>query len=368
MRAEPRPWRPHATRAAVVGGIVVLAIFTGVLVAFPVADLFGGRDRVALSAVLLTTAVALHVFVVLHVLRPRRDDRAVVPAVLAETALWLLLMANGSQWVGVPVLGLSDVLLVTRGRLRLIVAAVTVGVYVALALTAGESWYVVLSFLIASGVLYTQTVLVRAGNELERTRADLARLAVGQERLRLARDLHDTLGHSMSVALLKLDLAARLRDRDPDRAAAELTSVSGVLRSAVADMHAVVENMRDVSLRQEIDSSAGALASAGVAVTVAADTDVGGPLADTLSWVVREAVTNVIQHSYATRCTIGLARVGDRIELTVSNDGVPTRAGARPGGRGITGMTERMDAVGGSLSTVVTADGEFVLRASAVLT
>jgi two-component system, NarL family, sensor histidine kinase DesK len=196
-------------------------------------------------------------------------------------------------------------------------------------------------------------------------RIELARVAISQERLRVARDLHDTLGRSISVALLKLELAERLTGRDADRATVEAVEARELLHSAMHEMQDIVVGMRDVSLRREIESACSLLSSAGVDVIKKIDdSGMDGMIADAVSWVVREATTNVVRHSAATWCQLTLTREDGLIQMLVVNDGVPSdRPGPGTAGNGVRGMRERMAALGGSLSIRAEASGEYVLLA-----
>jgi two-component system, NarL family, sensor histidine kinase DesK len=211
---------------------------------------------------------------------------------------------------------------------------------------------------------------------LRRARGELARLAVSEERLRIARDLHDVLGQRLSAVALKSELAGRLVRRDPDRAEAELTEIAAVAREALAEVRATVSGYRDTSLAGEVRTAASLLRAASVATTVSG-VPVGLPSAveQAAAWVVREASTNVVRHAKAARCRVVLGRQPDGLLVEVADDG-PTAGGGgpaggrdRPGtgdpvapGNGLTGLRERVDALGGRL-TVGPVDGWFTVRA-----
>jgi two-component system, NarL family, sensor histidine kinase DesK len=199
---------------------------------------------------------------------------------------------------------------------------------------------------------------IRAKIELNRARAELARLAVSEERLRIARDLHDLLGQRLSAVSLKAELAARLVARDPDAAVAEMTSVAEVARAALEDVRRTVSGYRSVSLAGEVETARALLTAADVRLVTDLPADpLPEPIEECAAWVVREATTNVVRHAAARTCRI--AARSQAVE--VRNDGrTPVDVVA---GSGLSGLAERVAAAGGTLWTG--AEGEwFVVRAS----
>ncbi|WP_232306566.1 sensor histidine kinase [Thermobifida cellulosilytica] len=190
-----------------------------------------------------------------------------------------------------------------------------------------------------------------------------ARLAVSEERLRFARDMHDLLGHSLSGIAVKSELAARLAARDPERAAAEMAEVQQIAREALREVRAAVSGYRSVDLAEELASVRSVLTAAGVRTTVTGSAAALPEQSRSLvAWLVREGATNVLRHSSARRCDITLVERDRSCVVEVYNDGV------RPGretvfGNGLTGLSERVAAVGGTLSATGTGDGGFLLRA-----
>ncbi|QIK75082.1 sensor histidine kinase [Nocardioides piscis] len=185
---------------------------------------------------------------------------------------------------------------------------------------------------------------MRVFSELDQ-KSDEARseLALVAERDRVARDVHDVLGHSLTALAIKAELAARLIDVDPDRARAELESIQETARLALAEVRATVGGLRAANLEAELAAAPLVLADAGV------ETHLVGDLADTdprhralLAWVLRESVTNVVRHARATRVEIRLAPDG----LEVCDDGGGMHG---PEGNGLRGMRERVSAAGGRL-------------------
>jgi two-component system, NarL family, sensor histidine kinase DesK len=196
--------------------------------------------------------------------------------------------------------------------------------------------------------------------QLQEARGEVARLAAGEERLRIARDLHDLLGHTLSLIVLKSEVAARLADRDPGRSLGEIKDIESVARQALADVREAVSGYRRRSLTDELDNARGVLAAAGVDLTV---TTSGSPLPDQLDglfgWAVREGVTNIVRHARARRATIAVARRDTGAVLEISDDGVgATTDGA---GSGLAGLGERVTAAGGSLAAGPGPHGGFRL-------
>jgi two-component system, NarL family, sensor histidine kinase DesK len=199
--------------------------------------------------------------------------------------------------------------------------------------------------------------------ELSEARETVARLAASQERLRLARDMHDLTGQSLSMITLKSELALRLLGRlpagpDRDRARDEIEQVGAVSRQTLHDIREAISGYRRPTLAVEIITARAALESAGIAPQDDAELTLLSGTFDpdaeaALAWCLREAVTNVVRHSGARTCHIRLARRGGTLSLEVRDDGrghvgaEPT--GAEPTGAGLRGMSERLGAVGGSL-------------------
>ncbi|MYS38178.1 MULTISPECIES: sensor histidine kinase [unclassified Streptomyces] len=200
--------------------------------------------------------------------------------------------------------------------------------------------------------------LVRTTIELREARATVAQLAANEERLRLARDLHDLLGHSLSLITLKSELAGRMLPDQPERAAAQVADIEQVSRQALVDVRSAVTGYRRPTLPGELAGARTALAAAGIAADVPADVPDGVPekVEEVLAWGLREAVTNVVRHSGAHRCTVTLAPRqtldGRVLELTVADDG--RGAAGTPPGNGLTGLTERLATVEGTLGTRAT--------------
>jgi two-component system sensor histidine kinase DesK len=217
-------------------------------------------------------------------------------------------------------------------------------------------------------VTFGLTRLSQVIRALHDTREELGRMAVAAERLRFARDLHDLLGYSLSAITLKGELVHRLIPTAPERAAAEIEEVLVISRQSLADVRAVASGYRSLSLADEIRAAGSTLASAGIEAHTEARTGPVDPRVDTvLATVLREAVTNILRHSNATRCAIDAVRDGARVRLTVANDGVTPGYvdDAANGGSGLENLDVRLRSVGGSLARVRESATTFVLVAEA---
>ncbi|MBW4095249.1 MAG: sensor histidine kinase, partial [Acidobacteria bacterium] len=180
---------------------------------------------------------------------------------------------------------------------------------------------------------------------LRATQHELADVAVSEERNRVARDIHDILGHSLTVITVKAELAGRLIDAEPERAKQEIAEVEDLSRGALADVRATVSGYRGVTITGELANAHQALEAAGIeAVLPGATESVRSKDRELFGWVAREGVTNVIRHSGATRCRISVA--ADHIYI--DDDGVGPGSGNAEG-NGLSGLAERAVASGGSI-------------------
>jgi two-component system, NarL family, sensor histidine kinase DesK len=213
------------------------------------------------------------------------------------------------------------------------------------------AYYLVITVL-GGLALYGSTRLVGVLDQLNAARIELAELAVGRERLRLSRDLHDLLGHSLSAVSLKGDLAIRLLPTDTERARTEIESLTGLARATLRDMRAVARDEHAVSLSSEVDAAVAVLEAAGVTTQV--DIDLPGlpaGLEVVLAWAVREATTNVLRHSDAGECLVTASRRAGTVRLEIVNDGTTaaqTPVGHVGDGNGLAGLSERARSVAGN--------------------
>jgi two-component system, NarL family, sensor histidine kinase DesK len=205
-----------------------------------------------------------------------------------------------------------------------------------------EHWFFVPILLMVGVATAVSRVLEQRGTAHQEIAGEMALVA---ERERVARDVHDVLGHSLTVVTIKAELAERLVDADPERAKAELAQIQSLTREALAEIRATVAGLRVARLGDEITSAGAALADAGVSGQLPADPSVVDPRHRiVLAWVLREAVTNVVRHSGATSCAVGF---GPR-SMSVTDNGLG--CSGRPEGNGLRGLRERVAAAGGTLN------------------
>lgn len=230
--------------------------------------------------------------------------------------------------------------------------------------------YLVISTALTGLVVYGLTRLTDLVREVHEARAEVARMAVNQERLRFARDLHDLLGYSLSAISLKCELITRLVVNNPERARDEIASVLGVSRQALADVRMVASGYRDMSLASEAESVVSVMAAADVRAEVDIDCGRLHPLVDTvLATALREGVTNILRHSKVQSCLIRATVYGETVELVLENDGVDAIGLSDSGdrGSGLGNLDARLTAIGGVLSAGVESEGRFRLTARAPL-
>lgn len=223
----------------------------------------------------------------------------------------------------------------------------------ALVLAVGQPGDYMFIVFIMVGVFVVNMVtsaLMEADSRSRRIGQDLA---VVSERERVARDVHDVLGHTLTVVAVKAELAERLLDIDPERSRSEIAEIRGLVRGALADVRATVGGLRGTDFRTQIQALEITLAGAGLDVEV----ETGDPaaidphLVVPLGWVLREAGTNVLRHARATRCHIRL----EPGRLSIEDDGVGLAG--KPAGNGLLGMRERMDDAGARLAVGAAAAG-----------
>ncbi|MDJ0909833.1 MAG: sensor histidine kinase [Woeseiaceae bacterium] len=187
----------------------------------------------------------------------------------------------------------------------------------------------------------TQSALGKSREEAEH----LARIA---ERERIARDLHDTVGHSLSVIALKSDLAAQLAETDAPDAAAEMREINSVARQSLSEIRATLSGFWELSLDAELRALECSIKEAGIESEISiAQHDLAAPIETALAMCFREAVTNVIRHSEAIRCSLSLVQDGDEIVGVVNDNGI---GGQFQPGNGLTGMRQRVEQMHGSLT------------------
>ncbi|GAA1326183.1 sensor histidine kinase [Pseudonocardia xinjiangensis] len=339
---------------------------------YPGYDLVTGQHS---TAARVAGGVGLVVFVVLYLpallAGPFRDETE--PAPVPHIVACALLAAGLSVGMGLTWTTLLVYTSQLTGAALRRSAGVPAVVLVAVLTAATHSWMAAGLPSVAWAAGYTLVIglyavafrwIAETFRELDRARSELARLAVAEERLRFARDLHDLLGHSLSVIALKSELASRLLDRDPARAGAEVRDIEAVSRQALAEVREAVSGYRgSADLAAELRRARSALAAAGVAAEIDEPAAALPPDVEALlAWTVREGTTNIVRHSGASRVTIRVCTDGARAEVELLDDGTGGRGtGDQAGGNGLHGLAERVTAAAGALEAGAAPGGGFRL-------
>jgi two-component system sensor histidine kinase DesK len=331
-----------------------------VFLVFPVIALVGAPRplwQVVVGLVLVVVFAVAYVLGSSHLERMGRRGPSTTRGAVAYLALLLACTVGSALIIGANSLGFLP-FVVAFGMFALpILPAVGLGVVAtvvagtaAVVTDPGEGTWSVAIIVFAVGVMTGGVrVVADRGEQYERMSRDLA---IVEERERVARDVHDVLGHSLTVVTVKAELAERLVDLDPERAKGELAEIQALSRQALAEIRATVGGLRVARLSDELASARTALAGAGIEAHVPGDPSVVDPRHRTvLAWVLREATTNVVRHSDADECWVELATN----RLTVRDDG--RGLGERPEGNGIRGLRERVGAAGGRLSIETGPEG-----------
>jgi two-component system sensor histidine kinase DesK len=336
-------------------------------IGFPLADLASDPPGTA-ELVVVVAGVAAFAAIYLWLMMPGPLDRT--PRVrLGITALFSLSVAlslgDDPRWLLLFIYTAAAAGMLLSGRERTVaVAMCPIGLAAVGAATgydAGVTFSLAISALAIGFMMSAFSRLITANAQLRAARQEIARLAVTDERLRFARDLHDLLGHSLSVIALKSELAGKLVASSPERAGQELADIRTVSQQALAEVREAVVGYRRVALAAELAGARAALTAAGI------DCEVGEPevalpeeTESVLAWAVREGTTNVVRHSRASRCSI-CVRAGERdAEVEVVDDGVGPN-GSREGA-GLAGLVERAERVQGHVETGPRPGGGFRLR------
>ena len=231
-----------------------------------------------------------------------------------------------------------------RGAVPVVaVSALAALVVPALWWDTGPGWIQAVMVVFTVLTVYAFTEIANANRALVEARAEVARLASEAERTRIARDLHDLLGHSLTAITVKSNLARRLAAGGSAAVLDEITEVEQLSRQALADVRAAVDGYREVTLAGELARGRELLRAAGVAADLPTALDlVDGAHQELFGWVVREGLTNVVRHARATRCTVTFAAAA----VEVRDDGV---GGAATWGSGLAGLRERVAVAGGAV-------------------
>ncbi|MFI6516136.1 sensor histidine kinase [Spirillospora sp. NPDC050679] len=366
--------QPRIPRPTVIAAIIVamtLTALAGLLLSPFWYELFDRRDlgRIAVAAVLCAAVFGLYGRLLwLNLMRRTAPvHRLGLAAIMAASWALPALLGPGHGWGNALMLPVGLIAVVLPVREATIVAAAATAatpVYgMVLGLPLLSAVYQLAAVPMATFSGYVQVWFFHVVQELQEARAELARSAVGEERMRFARDLHDVLGHSLQAVALRAEVAERFLDRDPGRVRKELTEIQTMARDSVRDVREVVRGYRTTSLRTELDGVSAVLRAAGIVCDrPGVDADLPAHVHEPLGWVAREAATNVLRHASATWCRITVARDGGMLRLEIVNDGAGRRGGAE-GGSGLPGLAERLRTAGGTLAAGPAGDGTFRVAA-----
>ncbi|HCI80491.1 MAG TPA: hypothetical protein DHW02_12465 [Ktedonobacter sp.] len=246
---------------------------------------------------------------------------------------------------------------------------ITLGIFIHLSsFETGQSTV----FVFVVGIVTMSVVrAVVTGQKLRAAREEIAHLAVTNERLRIARDLHDLLGHNLSIIALKSELAGRLISVAPERAANEIRDVESVARTTLQEVREAVAAYRQPTLVNELHAAQEILAVANITYHFEGDETALESLPTTidamLAWMVREGVTNVVKHSRAHQCTVRFTKNVKRVSIEIIDDGTTFDAHAPVTGNGLRGLSERVTALDGHYESGSLVQGGFRLFASVPL-
>ncbi|MDX3111448.1 sensor histidine kinase [Nonomuraea angiospora] len=323
------------------GSVLPMALLAAVLVGF------SAKALLVAGSLWPAVPLAVIVFMQLRSVEGRHPVALSIMAVLTFAPIPLF----GQTWLGVAGFLAGPILLAFPWAAALPLVAAIVAVVAASGVLLGLPFPVTVNYAISTVVtglvVYGLLRLAQLARELHESRDGPARAAVVEERLRAARDLHDLLGHTLAAILLKCELARRL---DAERARKELDDVLSMTEQAMRDLRTVSGGRQELSLATEAESARALLATAGIDVQLDLGHDpLGGEADTTLGIVLREAVTNVLRHSSARRCTITTSVRDGAVRLSVRNDGAHAAEGRR-GSAGIGNLTTRLTALDGRLA------------------
>jgi two-component system, NarL family, sensor histidine kinase DesK len=354
-------------------------VLTALLVYFLlVPAITGVYDRVTPSTVFMAAATVIFVGIVgWQVVLPERPGRRGVPwawlVVMVILAITVFTVGHGGSWLTIlavaaaacgrftPTTRPATFGAVTCGGTSLIVTLQQSGT-----INAGNMALQILAPPLGAFFAYTASMVNETVAELRHTRAELARVAVADERLRIARDLHDLLGHSLSLITLKAELSRRMLDTDAASAEQEMAELEQVARQSLSDVRAAVAGYRQPDLAAELGVARQLLTAAriGCQLTTPADLQLPADVDTVLAWTVREGITNVVRHARASQAAVTVAVTADgggrRVVAQITDDGTGPAAG--PAGSGLAGLGERVRKLSGNLMAGPAPGGGFRLQ------
>lgn len=343
-----------------------------IYIVYALPDLFDRSvPQIVVGLILMLGFIAIYLGPLPHgIFNADPEARRWVPWAMTGLALLYLLIAGGGGIIFSTYLCVAYITLLPLRRGIALALAICAAVtflpqYVSTWDVHGQQWSIGVPALLVSiamiGIRLNATNVV----ELYRARAEVERLAADQERLRIARDLHDLLGHALTTVIVKADLAARLAPLDADRAAQEMREVAALARQGLSDVRTVVTGYREISLLGEIATAREVLRAAGIEARLpVSDEDVPAQYRELFAWVLREGVTNAVRHSRAGHLQVTL----DDRSIEVVDDGrgpTPGLAADRADGtegNGLRGLRERAAAAGARVIVGPGSHGGWRLR------
>jgi two-component system, NarL family, sensor histidine kinase DesK len=358
VATEPADEHPEGRR---VGGAQRWSRYAGlflIYLLYGVLDLFerNGPVGIAIGLGLLVVFVAL--YLTLPIGLARWGPRAVIwmpLAMLAVFGAYAVIGGEGSMmlliYLGVAVVSFHPI----RRSIPVVAVLCAVSVLLPPQVESWDEpdlhWSYAASIALVALVVYGSRRITESDLALLQAQSEVRRLAKEQERMRIGRDLHDILGHSLTTVVVKAELAQRLVPIDPEQAATEMGQVAALARQSLADVRSTVAGYREMNLAAELATAREVLRAAGIEAELPSTVEsVPGDRRELFGWVVREGVTNAVRHSRARRVTVRFLDRG----IEVVDDGVGAVAST---GTGLRGLTERVAAVGGRLTAGATEGG-----------
>jgi two-component system, NarL family, sensor histidine kinase DesK len=330
--------------------------------------LIGDLGRALLAVVLLGGLLVVYARIVArHIAGTSQGPHRARIFLLFAVVIYGAIPFQGSVWVYTPLIVATAGLLLLPFRygvgVLLAVAAaeypLTLAAWEPVALPAAQrSAGVLVASVVAAGIVH----YARFVRELRELRVALAEMAVDQDRLRLAGQLHDLLGQTLASITLKTELALALVDVDRKRAAAELEETIAIAGEAREEIGDVVEAKRSLDLGAELSAAVALIELTGASCDLRLGfKEIDKEIGDALGWMVREAATNIVRHSDVRHCLIELDEVDGCVHLLVRNDGARRETGPRPGS-GLAGLRRRVEKLGGALEAGRTGEDGFEVR------
>jgi two-component system sensor histidine kinase DesK len=335
----------------------------------PLAFLLNGDPvRALLAVVLLGGLLVVYARIVArHIAGTPQGPHRARTFLLFAVVVYGAIPFQGSVWIYTPLIVATAGLILLPFRygvgVLLVVAAaeypLTLAEWGPMAVPALQrSAGVLVASVVAAGIVH----YARFVRELRELRVALAEMAVDQDRLRLAGQLHDLLGQTLASITLKTELALALVDVNRKRTAVELEGAIAIASEARVEIGDVVDAKRSLNLGAELSASVALIELTGARCDLRLGfKEIDEATGDALGWMVRETATNILRHSDARHCQIELDEVDGRIHLLVRNDGAGREPGSRPGS-GLAGLRRRAEKLGGTLEAGGTGKGEFEVR------